>query len=148
MHYNNPYMKGFLADVYLRPSCYQCKCKNGVSHSDLTIADYWGVTSLLPDFADDRGVSLVFVNSPNGQSALARLDIDVCKANIKGAERFNGGFNDTIPERPRRRKFFEATASGADFQTALDRALRVPPYKTALKKLTTMVRKTLSRIVK
>ena len=61
---------------------------------------------------------------------------------------FNGGFNDTIPERPRRRKFFEATASGADFQTALDRALRVPPYKTALKKLTTTVRKTLSRIVK
>ena len=148
VYVDNPFMRGFMADVYLRPSCHQCKCKGGSSRSDLTIADYWGVASLLPDFADDRGVSLVFVNSPKGQSALAMLDIDVCKANIKGAERFNGGFNDTIPERPRRRKFFEATASGADFQTALDRALRVPPYKTALKKLTTMVRKTLSRIVK
>ena len=148
VYVDNPFMRGFMADVYLRPSCHQCKCKGGSSRSDLTIADYWGVASLLPDFADDRGVSLVFVNSPKGQSTLAMLDIDVCKANIKGAERFNGGFNDTIPERPRRRKFFEATASGADFQTALDRALRVPPYKTALKKLTTTVRKTLSRIVK
>ena len=31
IHYDNPFMKGFLRNVYLRPSCYRCKCKNGVS---------------------------------------------------------------------------------------------------------------------
>ena len=38
-------MRGFLSDIYLRPSCYECKCKNGVSHSDLTIADFGELTA-------------------------------------------------------------------------------------------------------
>lgn len=42
IHDDNAFMKGFLSNVYLRPSCYTCKCKNGKSHSDLTIGDYWG----------------------------------------------------------------------------------------------------------
>lgn len=27
IHRNNTYMRGFLSDIYLRPSCYNCKCK-------------------------------------------------------------------------------------------------------------------------
>lgn len=56
IHRENPFMRGFLSDIYLRPSCYECKCKNGVSHSDLTIADFWGIDRLMPDFDDDKGV--------------------------------------------------------------------------------------------
>lgn len=52
-------MKGFLSNVYLRPSCHSCKCKNGISHSDLTLADFWGIDIIAPDFYDDKGVSLI-----------------------------------------------------------------------------------------
>lgn len=31
IYYDNPYMKGGLSDIYLRSSCYECKCKNGES---------------------------------------------------------------------------------------------------------------------
>lgn len=63
-------MRGFLSDIYLRPSCYECKCKNGVSHSDLTIADFWGIDRLMPDFDDDKGVGLVLVNTTSGHHFL------------------------------------------------------------------------------
>lgn len=39
---NNVFMKGFLKNLYLRPSCYNCPCRNFKSGSDITIGDYWG----------------------------------------------------------------------------------------------------------
>lgn len=36
----NIFMKGFLSDLYLRPSCYQCTARSGKSGSDITIADF------------------------------------------------------------------------------------------------------------
>lgn len=73
IHYNNPFMRGFLSDIYLRPSCYECKCKNGVNHSDLTIGDYWAARVTDQDFDDDKGVGLVLVNTSKGKNILMGL---------------------------------------------------------------------------
>lgn len=62
-HNMNPYMKGFLSDIYLRPSCYQCKCKNGRSGNDLTLGDFWCVERLDDKIDDDKGLSLLLVNN-------------------------------------------------------------------------------------
>ncbi len=59
-------MKGFLSDLYLRPSCYSCTAKNYRSGSDLSLADYWGVEHIHPEFYDDKGVSLITINSQKG----------------------------------------------------------------------------------
>lgn len=77
IHRENPFMRGFLSDIYLRPSCYECKCKNGVSHSDLTIADFWGIDRLMPDFDDDKGIGLALVNTVKGKQIFKRLSIDI-----------------------------------------------------------------------
>lgn len=58
----NPFMKGFLADLYLRPSCYACVAKSGKSDSDITIGDLWGAPAIIGNDDDDRGTSLVLVN--------------------------------------------------------------------------------------
>lgn len=31
--------------------------------SDITLADFWGIQNILPEMDDDKGTSLVFVNS-------------------------------------------------------------------------------------
>lgn len=62
----NLYMQGFLKDIYLRPSCYACLSKCLKSGADITLGDFWGIQRYLPDFDDDRGVSLVMLNSPKG----------------------------------------------------------------------------------
>lgn len=64
------YGRGFLSHLYLRPSCHTCVVKGKEYGSDLTLADFWGVERILPDFDDDKGVSLVFVNSGHGRRAL------------------------------------------------------------------------------
>lgn len=65
-HKANAYMQGFLRDLYLRPSCHACKFKRFQSHSDITLADYWGIYRTYPDFNDDKGVSMLFLNSEKG----------------------------------------------------------------------------------
>jgi hypothetical protein len=60
-------MKGFLANLYLRPSCYHCPTKPLKSGSDITIGDYWGIEKILPEFDDDKGISLVMLNTTKGK---------------------------------------------------------------------------------
>ena len=68
--YQGVYGRGFLSHLYLRPSCHTCVVKGKNYGSDLTLADFWGVERILPDFNDEKGVSLVFVNSGHGKKAL------------------------------------------------------------------------------
>ena len=58
----NIFMRGFLTNLYLRPSCYSCQFKSGKSGSDITLGDFWGIDKILPTFDDDKGVSLVLIN--------------------------------------------------------------------------------------
>ena len=125
-HKNNPFMKGFLGDLYLRPSCYNCKCKNGASHSDLTIADFWGISSIMPDFDDDKGVSLVLVNTDKGRNVLALCDLEIRKSTLDDARRFNGGFKETVIIPPKRDAFFHHYNSGYAISPWIDKELRIP----------------------
>lgn len=65
--YDNVFMKGFLNNLYLRPSCYSCPAKAGRSHADITLGDFWGIKNFHPQFDDDRGVSAVIINTMQGQ---------------------------------------------------------------------------------
>lgn len=66
----DPYLRAFLSDICLRPTCYACAFKGLQRHSDITLADFWGIEHVLPDLDDDTGTSLVLVNSPKGRVAL------------------------------------------------------------------------------
>ena len=59
------YMQLFLKNYSLRPSCYECVVKKN-KLSDLTIADFWGIDSLLPHMNDGKGVSLVLIRNSKG----------------------------------------------------------------------------------
>jgi len=66
-----PFLYGFLQNLYLRPSCTQCTSLRGSHHvSDITIADLWGAQTLCPHHDDDSGLSLVFANTKKGRQAL------------------------------------------------------------------------------
>ena len=58
----NYFMKGFLADLYLRPSCYACPAKSGKSGSDITLGDLWGAPNIIGNEDDDRGTCLTLIN--------------------------------------------------------------------------------------
>lgn len=60
--------KIFYSHYALRPGCYRCPYKSIHHPSDITVADYWGIEKALPGFKDDKGVSLVLVNSLKGEA--------------------------------------------------------------------------------
>ena len=66
--YKDIFMKGFLMNLYLRPSCYHCSARQGKSGADISIADYWGVQSIHPEMDDDKGMGLIMVNTQLGAS--------------------------------------------------------------------------------
>ena len=75
----DPHMLMFLRDYCLRPSCYECVAKQH-KLSDLTIADFWGITEVLPEINDDKGVSLVIIRTGKGSKLFDRIKADiVCK---------------------------------------------------------------------
>lgn len=68
-HRDDLFMKAFLHDLCLRPSCYQCGFKKVNRVSDITVADFWGIENVCPEMDDGKGTSLVIVHSKKGRSA-------------------------------------------------------------------------------
>ena len=69
----NAYIKGFVNNLYLRPSCYKCAYKTLHRQSDITLADFWGIEGMLPNLDDDKGTSLIFINSKKGQKIFEKI---------------------------------------------------------------------------
>lgn len=144
IHYDNPFMRGFLSDIYLRPSCYACKCKNGVNHSDMTIADFWGINQIAPEFDDDKGVGLVLLNTKKGEEYFSRLPMDMMPSNLEKAHYYNGGFNEHTKAHPKRDQFFFLIENGKSIKAAVDICLRLPFKQRVVR----VVKKIVKKIVK
>lgn len=71
----NLFMRGFLADLYLRPSCHACPAKCFKSSSDITLGDFWGVQRFFGEYDDDRGVSAIMVNTGHGHHVLKKCGL-------------------------------------------------------------------------
>ena len=67
------YMQAFLKDTCLRPSCHKCSFKTLHRKSDITLADFWGINKVLPKMDDDKGTSLLLINSKNGKDMFDSL---------------------------------------------------------------------------
>lgn len=59
----DPYLRCFVKDLCLRPSCYACSFKGIDRCSDFTLGDYWGVWSQMPELDDNQGTSIVLLHS-------------------------------------------------------------------------------------
>lgn len=57
----------------MRPSCYKCPAKEGRSEADVTIADFWGIDRLKPSLDDNRGYSIVCVDTTRGKNKILEL---------------------------------------------------------------------------
>lgn len=67
---DNLFMSGYLdSNLYLRPSCTNCRFKGFPRQGDITLADFWGLDPVLDD---DKGASMVLVNNQKGRRVFER----------------------------------------------------------------------------
>jgi len=61
---------GFLQNYYLNNLCYDCPFSKIPRQGDVTIGDFWGVPK---ELYDERGVSIVLVNSEKGKELVEKV---------------------------------------------------------------------------
>lgn len=105
-HQQNHYMRAFLHNMILRPSCYNCQAKCGRSHSDITIADFWGVNIEIPEMDDDKGTGLVLINTEKGFSAMEWNTTNHKQTTAETAIRHNPAYYSSVSAHPKRTTFF------------------------------------------
>ena len=68
------FMRAFLSNACLRPSCYECSFKTLQRQADITLADFWGIQNVFPEMDDDKGTSLVLIHSNKGSILLKSIE--------------------------------------------------------------------------
>lgn len=101
------YMRAFLKDLCLRPSCYKCNFKTPNRLSDITLADFWGVQHVCPTMDDDRGTSLVLGNTPEGEVALNGIkhQANFVEVDMVHALSYNPSATSSVRYNPKRKDF-------------------------------------------
>ena len=132
--YDNLYMKAFLRNLSLRPSCYNCPFKGLERVSDITLADFWGVEHVCSDMNDGLGTSLVFINSNSGLSAFEKLGsrIRVAETDASEAVKYNSAAIKSVARPENRDEFFRILQRGG-FVKEMHRFL-AEPFSVRLKK--------------
>ena len=141
----NTFMKGFLADLYLRPSCYACAAKCGKSGSDMTVGDLWGAPSIIGNDDDDKGTSLVLINKDrckvDASLWMKEIDYQVALAYNPAIERSAG-----IPKK--RASFYDDVNNAESLEELVNRLTRVSFAQKMLRLAKRIVRGTIRRIFK
>ena len=105
-HQDNLFMRAFLSNMILRPSCHNCKAKHGASKSDITIADFWGIASEHSEMDDDKGTSLVLINTIKGTELFPYELVRYRESSLDVASKYNPGLNHIAVPHLNRSEFF------------------------------------------
>lgn len=124
------FLRGFNSELYNRPSCHNCHSRELKSGSDLTIADYWRVHEKLPEMDDDRGTSLVLVNTSKGECAFRSVDgmVNAVVSDYEDAIRVNPSIVKSSSPSKKRSLFFKSVHK-SDFDRLVVRLLRRPIWR-------------------
>lgn len=101
------FLRGFLANIYLRPSCYQCAFKTADRQSDITLSDFWGIQKIIPEWNDDKGISFVWIHSNKGNELFHSIieQITFLPVKVSDALKSNSAALNS-PSEPKQRKLF------------------------------------------
>lgn len=140
--YDNDYMKAFLSNFSLRPSCYNCKAKAHSSGADILLADLWGAPHLIGADDDDKGMSLVAVDKeailPSGKLWLKEIE-------YSEAVKYNSAIVKSVPLNEKRDEFFVKFAKGESIAGIVGGLTRVPLAQRVVGFLKRVVKKIIGR---
>lgn len=138
------FMRGFLANLCLRPSCYNCHSKSLNRESDITIADFWGVENVAPDIYDKMGTSLVFLNSAKGEKIYNKIKDFVIyrEVDIDEAVKYNVSAYKSV-EKPKNYEKFMSEVSADNFDKIVEKYTK----KSLLKRVSNKAKRTIKEVI-
>ena len=140
------YGHAFGRALFLRPSCYRCAYTSAARVGDFTLGDFWGLRpDELPE-QQEKGVSLLLVNTAHGSHLFDQLPLAKEKFPLERAIAGNPRLASPIAQPPDRSAFFAAYAL-EPFDQVRKRffALRPLPVRAAAKLLSPEVKEKLRK---
>lgn len=140
------YMQAFLKDLSIREACYDCKFKTKNRKSDITLADFWGIQNIKPEMNDNKGTSLVIVNSLKGVDLFERIKerINFVETNFEESIKYNPSMT-CSPQIPKNREKFFEDLDDMDFDKLVN---KYKPKESLFKKMVYILKITTNKILK
>lgn len=140
--YHDPFFVGYLqSGCFTRPACYECKFKGFPQKSDITLADFWGIEKLDKSMDQDKGTSLVLINSDKGWNLFnAIMQQIVCKEfsmNEAGLE--NPAIFESLKIKYGNRNLFFEDLDKLPFDEVADKHFPMPPKTTRISQMASKI---------
>lgn len=141
---DNPYMRLYLRNIILRPSCYSCPVKSGRGQSDITIGDFWGIENVYPEYDDNRGVGLMIVNTERCKDFVANIEADMKSVSFEEAIVANPAYYSSSRIPNNRQSFFKQLDSNIRVSILGKKLTRPTLWQTCRTFLSNLKRKILN----
>ena len=106
-HNRSKYMRLFLSRICQNVSCDDCHYRKLPRIADITLGDYWGISKYHPEMNDDKGTSVVLLNTIHGSELFDSVADKVirCDSNIEYAIAGNPCIVRSSKPHPKRAEF-------------------------------------------
>lgn len=121
------YMSAFLTNMSQRPSCFECKFTTSNRQGDITLGDFWGIGVHISKMDDNKGTSMVIINSPKGAYVWQKIrhEFIVEDATFEIAESANKVLSVPPVKNPNRDNFYKTFAESG-YEAAATKWIRIP----------------------
>ena len=120
---NDYYLKSFLKNMCLRPSCGTCPFTSTQRESDITIGDFWAIERFDKKLNDKKGTSVILLNNEKGKEIFKNIKntMPVCtKVPLEYAYYYNVTLYRTLPQHTNRQAFFRLLKEGKTLKEITD----------------------------
>lgn len=133
----DPFIQGFLKNLYLRESCYNCHFRGVDRLSDFTIADFWKVKEFLPEMSDDKGTSVVMVHNEKAAHILENLQSNMALTEIDNdvIVQTNSPVVRSVKRNPKRDTFFSTLSTDKNIGQQISKEIRITLVKRLIGKV-------------
>lgn len=136
------FMRMFLSEICLRPSCHDCRFKKLERNADVTIGDCWGIGNYMPEMDDDKGTSVILIHSDKGRKIWESI---LDKIIYKEAERDkalspNADSRKSVVPHINRKKFFRKLSNGESIES-LEKLLELSLWRRIRRKIVRYIMK-------
>ncbi len=82
-HGCSKYMRLFLSRICQNTSCDDCHYRKLPRIADITLGDYWGISRYHPEMNDNKGTSVVLLNTEHGKALFESVAGKVAQCDFK-----------------------------------------------------------------
>lgn len=138
---------GYLqAGNFTRPSCYECHFKGFPQKADITLADFWGIENIDKTMDQDKGTSLVMINSDKGQALFDSIKekIEWRQFTMNDARAGNPAMDGSLSSaKPNREAFFN-DLDKLPFEKVAAKHFPLPSWKKKVRHLFSPIKRIIS----